>query len=114
MASSKLGEGASSPTLCLLRQPTAGGLSASGQDRRREAAGAILKLLVHAIRARFPQRRIVFRGDSGFCRRRILAWCERHGVGYIVGPAENARSKGLAEDLMASAMRPVPGTRTGG
>lgn len=66
-------------------------------------AGAILKLLVNAIRARFPGTRLVFRGDSGFCRRRILSWCERQGVGYIVGLAKNARLKRLAGDLMAKA-----------
>lgn len=66
-------------------------------------AGAILKLLVQAIRARFPETRIVFRGDSGFCRRRILSWCESSGVGYIVGLAKNARLKRLADDLVAKA-----------
>jgi Transposase DDE domain group 1 len=33
--------------------------------------------------------RIVFRGDSGFCRRRILNYCERSGVDFIVGLARN-------------------------
>ena len=28
--------------------------------------------------------RIIFRGDSGFCRWRMLLWCERNNVGYIV------------------------------
>ena len=31
------------------------------------------------------------RGDSGFCRQRLLRWCERSGVGYIIGLARNAR-----------------------
>jgi hypothetical protein len=35
--------------------------------------------------------RIVFRGDSGFCRQRIRGWCERAGVHYIVGLARNPR-----------------------
>lgn len=35
--------------------------------------------------------RIIFRGDSGFCRSRMLAWCERHDVGYNGGIARNTR-----------------------
>ena len=54
-------------------------------------AGAILKLLVTRLRQQWPQVRIVFRGDSGFCRQRIINYCERAGVHYIVGLARNAR-----------------------
>ena len=54
-------------------------------------AGAILKLLVGRLRQVWPQVRIVFRGDSGFCRQRILNWCERSGVHFIVGLARNPR-----------------------
>lgn len=67
-------------------------------------AGAILKLLVKQLRAAWPEVRIVFRGDSGFCRRRILSWCERNGVGYIVGLAKNPRVEYLASWWMESAM----------
>ena len=35
--------------------------------------------------------RIIFRGDSGFCRHRLLDWCDRNDVGYIVGLAKNNR-----------------------
>jgi hypothetical protein len=35
--------------------------------------------------------RIIVRGDSGFCRQRLILWCERHGVGYVIGMARNAR-----------------------
>ncbi len=54
-------------------------------------AWAILSLLVKRLRQSWPQVRIVFRGDSGFCRWRMLRWCERHAVGYIVGLARNER-----------------------
>ncbi len=53
--------------------------------------GAILKLLVRRLRQAWPGVRVVFRADSGFCRQRILNWCERSGVDYIVGLARNAR-----------------------
>jgi hypothetical protein len=52
-------------------------------------AAAILKLLVRRLRQKWPQVRIVFRGDSGFCRRRILNYCERANLHYIVGLARN-------------------------
>jgi hypothetical protein len=54
-------------------------------------AAAILKLLVRRLRQAWPRVRIVFRGDSGFCRQRIINWCERSGVHYIVGLARNSR-----------------------
>ena len=54
-------------------------------------AWAILSLRVKWFRQSWPAVRIIFRGDSGFCRRRMLAWCERHEVGYIVGIAQNKR-----------------------
>ena len=47
--------------------------------------------------------RITLRGDSGFCRWRMLAWCERHGVNYIVGIARNARLSARAKPLLAQA-----------
>jgi hypothetical protein len=54
-------------------------------------AAAILKLLVRRLRQQWPSVRIVFRGDSGFCRRRIMNWCERSGVHYVIGLARNPR-----------------------
>lgn len=54
-------------------------------------AWAILALLVKRLRQVWPKVRIIFRGDSGFCRWRMLSWCEHHGVDYIVGIAKNQR-----------------------
>ena len=51
---------------------------------------AILSRLVKRLRQAWPGVRIVLRGDSAFCRHRMLDWCERHRVGYIVGLARNA------------------------
>ena len=67
-------------------------------------AWAILSLLVKRIRQSWPDVRIIFRGDSGFCRHRMLSWCERKGVRYIVGIAKNVRLNTLASDLMQKAM----------
>ena len=62
-------------------------------------AAAILKLLVKRLRQQWPQVRIVFRADSGFCRQRIINYCEHTGVNYIVGLARNARLQGMSEWL---------------
>jgi hypothetical protein len=73
-------------------------LRPSNIDVAQHAQG-ILKLLVSRLRQRWPAVRIIFRGDSGFCRWKMLRWCERHGVHYIVGLAKNARLLALAEEL---------------
>jgi len=64
---------------------------------------AILALLVRRLRAVWPEVEIVFRGDSAFCRWRMLWWCERHQVRYIVGLAKNSRVQAAAADLMEKA-----------
>jgi len=68
-------------------------------------AWAVLALLVKRLRAAWPQVRIILRADSGFCRWRMLRWCEDHGVGYIVGLAKNARLNALATALQEQAER---------
>jgi hypothetical protein len=68
-------------------------------------AWAILALLVKRLRKTWPTVRIIFRGDSGFCRHRMLAWCERHRVGYIVGMAKNNRLNRRAFTLIEAAER---------
>lgn len=50
---------------------------------------SILKLLVDRIRQRWPAVKIVMRGDGGFCRWKLMRWCDRHDVGYIFGIARN-------------------------
>ena len=60
---------------------------------RDASAGSIdeLQRIVGWIRARWPKTRIVIRGDSGFCREAIIAWCEANDVGYVLGLARNKR-----------------------
>jgi hypothetical protein len=60
---------------------------------------AILKLLVKRIRQQWPNVKIIFRGDSGFCRWRLMRWCDKHDVGYIIGLARNAVLIRLAEQF---------------
>ncbi len=68
-------------------------------------AWAVLALLVRRLREAWPKVRIVMRADSGFCRWRMLRWCERHGVGYIIGIAKNARLERLCAPWQQEAAR---------
>ncbi|TCJ13418.1 IS1380 family transposase [Parasulfuritortus cantonensis] len=65
-------------------------------DGARHAA-AVIKLLVSRLRQAWPAVRIIVRGDSGFCRQRLIRWCERHGTGYVIGVARNARLHRIVE-----------------
>ena len=64
------------------------------------SAGSVeeLKRIVAQIRSAWPEVRIVVRGDSGFCRQELMAWCEAEGVDYLLGLAKNERlSKSLKD-----------------
>ena len=57
------------------------------------SAGSVKELdrIVTRIRQVWPNVQIIVRGDSGFCREHIMAWCEGHGVDYVFGLAKNER-----------------------
>jgi hypothetical protein len=57
------------------------------------SAGSLKEIqrIVEQIRAKWPHVQIVVRGDSGFCREPIMAWCEANGVDYVFGLAKNDR-----------------------
>jgi hypothetical protein len=56
-----------------------------------EGALEEVERIVEMIREKWPQVKIVLRGDSGFCREQIMSWCEAHGVDYLFGIARNSR-----------------------
>ena len=62
-----------------------------------------LEPVVARIRQRWPAVKIVLRGDGGFCREKLMAWCEREGMDYIFGLAQNPRLKKQIEPEMAQA-----------
>ena len=66
-------------------------------------AWAVLKLLSQQLRKAWPQVKIILRADSGFCRWKMLRWCERHGIDYIVGLARNTRLEALSQEMMSQA-----------
>ena len=54
----------------------------------------VLAYLVQRIRARWPAVHIILRGDSGFTREPIMAWCEANDIDYVLGLAKNSRLLG--------------------
>jgi hypothetical protein len=66
-------------------------------------AWAILALLTKRMRQTWPDVKIIFRGDGGFCRWKMLRWCDSHDVDYIVGIGGNARLKRFGADLIEQA-----------
>jgi hypothetical protein len=51
---------------------------------------AALEKIVAVLRQRCRRARIIVRGDSGFCREAIMAWCESHDVYYCLGLGKNS------------------------
>jgi Transposase DDE domain group 1 len=64
------------------------------------SAGSVeeLKRIVEQIRSVWPEVRILVRGDSGFCREELMAWCEANRVDYLLGLAKNQRLKAEIEN----------------
>jgi hypothetical protein len=58
-----------------------------GSDGSKE----ILEKIIPKIRERFPDIQIIVRGDSGFCREKIMRYCEDNNVDYILGLPRNKR-----------------------
>lgn len=71
-------------------------LCARLQEANQDAsAGSVEELtrIVPQIRSRWPGVKIIIRGDSGFCRDEIMAWCEANEVDFLLGLAKNDRLK---------------------
>ena len=70
-----------------------------------------LEPVVARIRQRWPAVKILLRGDAGFCREKLMAWCEREDLDYIFGLAQNPRLKKLIEAQMAQAEKQYAETK---
>jgi hypothetical protein len=79
-------------------------LRPSSKDGARHA-WAVLALLVRRFREAWPKVRIIFRADSGFCRHRMLDWCDHQHVAYIVGLARNKRLERMCSRTREKARR---------
>ena len=51
---------------------------------------AVLKLLVDKLRSVWPDVKIIFRADAGFCKPLLMNWCDRNGVDYVIGISKNS------------------------
>jgi hypothetical protein len=69
------------------------------------SAGSVeeLERVIGQIRERWEAVEIVVRGDSGFCREELMAWCEENKVEYVLGLAKNERLKKEIEGEMEEA-----------
>jgi hypothetical protein len=81
-------------------------LRTSDKDGADGVVAALAKI-VAAIRQRCRQTRIIVRGDSGFCRDEIMAWCEgQPGIYYCLGLAKNSvLVERMGSALVAAQMR---------
>jgi hypothetical protein len=77
-------------------------LRPSDRDASAGARGEVERI-AGQIRDRWPEVKIILRGDSGFAREELMAWCEQHGVDYVFGLARNARLQRILGPDLAQA-----------
>ena len=71
------------------------------------SAGAVEEIarIVARIRRRWPRTRILLRGDSGFARETLMAWCEANRVDFLFGLARNERLEAAIQtELMQASL----------
>jgi hypothetical protein len=74
-------------------------LRPSNIDAAKHSLG-ILGLLVKRLCEAWPQTRIIVRADSGFCRWKLMRWCDNNGIDYLLGLAKNSRLLKQAQPLL--------------
>jgi hypothetical protein len=75
------------------------------------SAGAVEEIarIVARIRLRWPKTRILLRGDSGFARETLMAWCEANRVDFLFGLARNQRlEQAIRPELMQASLDSLP------
>lgn len=56
-----------------------------------EGSVEALEIMIGRLRQKWPKVAILVRGDSGFAREELMAWCESNRVDYLFGLARNSR-----------------------
>jgi hypothetical protein len=69
-----------------------------GADRH---ARAIIRLLVTRLCQSWPGVKILIRGDGGFCRWRLMRWCDKNDIRYIFGLPRNAVLERMSAEWLA-------------
>jgi Transposase DDE domain group 1 len=77
----------------------------AGNTHGSTGVKAVLKRIVRALRARWPNVTIEVRMDSGGAVPAIYDWCEQEGIPYTIGLIPNPRLTALAAPLVAEAQR---------
>ena len=79
-----------------------------------ESKGGVpeLQRIVAHIRERWPEVRILIRGDAAYCRDALMTWCEESvGIDYVVGFARNPRLLRQIEGELAQAVETCAATK---
>ena len=62
-----------------------------------------IERIVKRLRTAWSEVKIILRGDSGFCREELMAWCEGNRVDYVFGMARNVRLERIVADALEQA-----------
>ena len=78
-------------------------LQSAKTDGTNGALDEVQRIVSH-IREVWPEVQIILRGDSGYCRDKIMTWCEKqNNVDYLFGLAKNNRLIKEIKDELAEA-----------
>jgi hypothetical protein len=69
----------------------------------------VTRIVAH-IRKRWPETTIVVRADSGFCRDKLMSWCEANDVHFVLGLAKNERLVAAIKSELAEAEKEARST----
>ncbi len=64
----------------------------------------LLKSISERVKEEWPDVKIIFRADSGFCRHHLMDFCDEHDIGYIIGIGKNPRLQKKSESLSKAAI----------
>jgi hypothetical protein len=85
------------------REYVVGALLRGGTAPATKGARFLLKYLVRALRARFPDVRLIVRGDSAFGVAKMLRTCHHLQLKYCFGLAQNTALERRSTDIQARA-----------
>lgn len=65
----------------------------------------MLTPVIEQLRQTWPTVHIIVRADSGFCRDKLMSFCEQQGIDYVLGLARNKRLTRAIDQQMEQARR---------
>ncbi len=82
-----------------------GTLLRSACGRSTKGVMSFIRLAVRVVRDRFPDARIVVRGDCAFGFGALMNWCDSHGVGYVFAFQSTKTSADMALPIQMEVAR---------